>query len=329
MAQSLPPFTIPFKELKLKLKFYSMDNRDSNRVNMIRVTLQYCTDNTSATSGIPAFAPLLATAVNKLLLIDQLDQVAIATTGGVTLDTSNLRLAMMSLALKCSGAVVAYATAVNNNTLKAKVNFTDSDLKRIKKEEVDDVCQTIHDETNANISNAQNYGITPSDVTSLQTAINLYRTSVQNPRQALITKNDAKRQIKVLIDEIIKIIFKNQMDKMINTLKLSNPNFVNKYFEARVIIDLGKTTGKIRGTITDESKNKLADVSIKLRLTGETPVIHQTLSTPEGTFGIANIKPGNYDIEVSKSGFQTITETKVRFGPGKELQRRYTLTAVS
>jgi len=325
MAQPIPLPSIQLQDIKLKLKFYSMDNRDSNRVNMIRVTLQYCTNNSSATSGIQAFAPVLATATGKLLLIDQLDQVAMGTTAGVTLDTTNLRKVMTDLALKCAGAVIAYATSVNNNTLKAKVNFTESDLKRMKKEEVDDICQTIHDVTNANIGNAQNYGITASDVSDLQTAINLYRTSVQNPRQAIISKNDSKKQIKELINEIIKNIFKSQMDKMVNTLKSSNPNFVNKYFESRKIIDLGKTTGKLRGTTTDGGKKKLANVQIILRITAEKPIAHQTLSDTEGVFSIANIKPGNYDIEVFKSGFQTITEKNIRFGPGKELQRKYVM----
>jgi len=304
-----------------------MDNRDSNRANMIRVTIQYCTDNTSATSGIPAFAPVLNTASNKLLLIDQLDQIAMGTTTGVTLDTKALRTAMTDLSLRCSGAVVAYATSINNNTLKAQVNFTESDLNRMKKEEVDDVCQTIHDVTNANIANAQNYGISGTDVSDLQTTINLYRTAVQNPRQAIISKNDSKKQIKNLIDEVIKTIFKGQMDKMVNTLKNSNPNFVNKYFDARTIIDLGKTTGKLRGTVKDRPGTPISGVAIILKITSQADIAYQTLTDDTGIFGIANIKPGNYDIFVQKTGFTTITETNIRFGPGKELQRKYILIA--
>ena len=84
-----------------------MDNTDSNKTNMIRLTIQFCTNNTAATSGIPAFAPTLTTASAKLLQIDQLDQSALSKTTGVTLDTTNLRNSMTELALKCSGAVVA------------------------------------------------------------------------------------------------------------------------------------------------------------------------------------------------------------------------------
>lgn len=304
-----------------------MKTPDTNRVNMIRTTIIYCQSNTSATSGIPAFAPTLATSANKLLLIDQLDQLSVGTTTGVTLDTNALRKTMTEIALKCSGAVIAYATAINNNTLKAQVNFTKSDLDRMRKDEVDDACQTIHDVTNTNFGNVQNYGITATDVSDLQTTINLYRTSVQNPRQAIINRADANRQITELIRQIIDTLFKGQLDKMVVTLKTSNPSFHEKYFSSREIIDLGKTTGKLRGTVKDRPGNPISGAAIILRITSQTDIAYQTQTDTDGAFGIANIKPGNYDIEVSKTTFTTITETNIRFGPGKELQRKYVMIA--
>ena len=180
-----------------------MDNKSSNRANMIRTTETFCLTNTSATSAINAFAPALAVVTSKRTLIDQLDQIVMGTTTGVTLDTNLIRKTMTDIAVRCAAATFAYAAFAKNNTLKAQVNFTEAKLNALKKEEVDDVCQTIHDATNANIANAQNYGASPGDVSALQIAINLYRTSVQNPRQAKITKDDAARQIKELIRDIM------------------------------------------------------------------------------------------------------------------------------
>lgn len=298
-------------------------------MNMINTVIQFSDDNTSATSGITAYAIALSDAKTKVVLIDALDQIATGTTKGVTTDTNAIREAMSDIAFKCAAATFAYATFAKNNTLKAEVNYTRKGLNRFKKEEIDDICQTIHDATNTNITNVQNYGASATDVTNLQTAITLYRNASQDPRQKRISISDSKSQIKDLIRQIISVEFKGLMDKMAGTLKTSNPNFVNKYFLSRKIIDLGKTTGKLRGTTTDGGKKKIADVLIALRITGEKPIAHQTLSNSEAVFGIANIKPGNYDIEVSKSGFQTITETNIRFGPGKELQRKYIMLVPS
>ena len=150
-----------------------MRNRESNLVNMIRATLLYCNNNVAATAIILAFAGVKTSADNKLVLIDSLNQVVEGTTTGVTLDTKALKETMIQIAYKCANAVSAYATSVNNNTLKAKVNYTLSELRAKKKEDIDDICQTIHDEANNNLAVAGPFGYLATDVADLNTAIGL------------------------------------------------------------------------------------------------------------------------------------------------------------
>lgn len=302
-----------------------MENTDTNRVNMIRTTASYCDNNPAPTAGIPAFATLLTAVQAKLVLIDQLDQIAIGTTTGVTLDTNNLRATMSALALKCASAVTAYANAVNNNTLKQKVNYPASDFPRFKKEEVDDICQTIHDEANTNIAAAGAYGYAAADVTNLQTAIDLYRTSIQNPRQAIITKSSAINQIKDIIRDIIDNSFKGQMDKMVTTLKISAATFYNEYFQAREIIDIGATTAKVRGTVTDNEGNPLAGVKFIIFQTGTATVVNSNTTLADGKFNIANILPGDYDFSWDLAGYQPQRENGVRITAGRELRRTITM----
>ena len=64
-----------------------METRSANQVNEIRATFQFCTTNATSTSSILAFAGVLATVGNKLILIDNYDIIAEATTKGITLDT--------------------------------------------------------------------------------------------------------------------------------------------------------------------------------------------------------------------------------------------------
>jgi hypothetical protein len=126
----------------------------SNLVNMIRATLLYCANNAAATAIIANFAAAKSALDTKLVLIDQLSQIANASTKGVTLDTNAIRKAMTDIAFKCCNALTAYAVSVNNNTLKQKVNFSKTALNRLKKDEIDDTCQTIHDEADLNIAAA-------------------------------------------------------------------------------------------------------------------------------------------------------------------------------
>ena len=305
-----------------------MDNQDTNHVNMIRTTHDFCAANTAATAGILAFAPIVATVKNKLLLIDSLDIIALGTTTGVTLDTNALRTAMSDIAYKCASATFAYASSVNNNTLAAQVKYSRSAFDGFKKEEVDDICQGIHDLANTNIALVSPFGITAADITDLQTAIDLYVASIQGPRQARISISSAKSQIKDNIKDVIQNLFKKQMDKMIDTLKLSNKIFYDKYYLAREILDLGSTTGKLRGTVKDADGNPIANAAVSMNVTGQAVAKYTATTDASGFFSIPNISPDDYDIIVDAVGFQQYKELNVHFAPGKELKRTIVMLPV-
>src|SRR3972149_1700995 len=289
-----------------------MDNVSSNQTNMIRTTESFSINNASDTSGIPAFAPVVGVVTSKRTLIDQLDQIINGTTKGVTLDTILLRKTMTDIAVRCAAATFAYAASQSNNTLKAQVDFTETKLNAKKKDEVDDVCQTIREVTDANIANVSNYGVSAGDTSSLQTAINLYRTSMQNPRQAKITKDEATNEIKKLIRDVIDNSFKDQMDKMVNTLKNSNPRFVSRYFSAREIINLGSTTAKLRGNVfIDADENPAVNATVILFVTGETTPAYQTKTNTEGYFTLPNLAENDYDLKIILPTFQDYFESAI------------------
>jgi len=302
-----------------------MQNRDSNRANMLRTTANFCADNTSATSAIPAFATALTDTQAQIKLLDQLNEIDIGTTKGVTLDTNTLRKTMTLLAVKCASATFAYADSKKNNTLKAKVNFTEQKLNAYRKEVVDDLCQNIRDAANANIANVQNWGATPSDVSDLQTAISIYRNATANPRNAIIKRSDAKRQIKTIIRQLIDVNLKSRMDKMVSTLTLTNPTFVNQYFLAREIIDVGTHHTRFTGIITATNKKLLASAEIILKKTGEQIIAYQTKPKANGKFSLNKISPAIYDLYIITLDTTLHTETNITLKPGKETKRRITL----
>jgi len=63
------------------------------------------------------------------------------------------------------------------------------------------------------------FGIVASDVTDLQAAINLYRTKSQNPRQAIITRSQAKKHVAIMVKELIDDLLVGQLDKMVEYAK--------------------------------------------------------------------------------------------------------------
>jgi hypothetical protein len=302
-----------------------MQNRDTNSINMIRATILWCTNNTSATATIPVFATHLATIQNKLSLIDEYTQTALKSTKGVTTDTKNIRATMQLIAHKCASALSAYAATQKNNTLRAKVNYTLNNMSAKKKEEIDDICQTIHYEATIHLSVASGFGYAQTDLNDLQQAITLYRIRMQDPRQAIITRIQALQSLRAQLKEIKTILFKQILDSMVNTLRLSNPEFVRGYFQSRTIIDLGSTTAKLRGTIKSTNQHPLINATITIINPQTAEIIAQTQTNLTGKFGIYKIPAATYTIQYTHPTHQTHIETNIRIAPGKELKRKITL----
>lgn len=299
-----------------------MKNENSNRVNMINTIIAFCDANVLITAVIAMFATVLAAVKAKMVLINSLNQIGDGTTKGVTLDTNALRKAMTDLALKCANATLAFANSTNNNTLAALVNFSESKLNGLKKEDVDDACQGIRDATNANIAGAGPFGVAASDVTDLQAAIDLYRIASQNPRQAIISKSQAKKNVDIMVREVIDDLLIKQMDKMVNTLKPSQLDFWSGYKQSREIIDLGTTTAKVRGVVLDVEDVPLKGVSFTISKTGTDIEVKKVLSDTKGKFNASKLPSGDFDFKFELDGYVAETETNVHISNGKELKRK-------
>jgi hypothetical protein len=304
-----------------------MDDRFTNRVNMINTTIGFCDANAGVTVSLTAFVTALTTVKGKVVLVNGLNQIAKGSTKGVTEDTNLLRKVMQDIALKCGSGTTAFANTTNNNTLKALVDFSERDLNREKKEDIDDVCQGIHDATEANIASLAGFGIVAADVTDLQTAIDLYRIATQNPRQAIITKSQANENAKGIVTDIVRNYFEGVMDKIVDTLKISQNEYWKGYQQARKVIDLGSTTAKVRGTVKNELEVPLVGALFQIFDTGTETLVRQVQTDNVGGFNAPGLPSGDFDFKWSLPGYITKIEQNVHIGPGKELQRKVTLKA--
>jgi len=219
-----------------------MDKYNSSRTLMLKTTVQLCRKNKPITDTVPAMDPVLQTIETKLILVDNLNQIGTSPTQGVTIDTKLLRKAMTMLTLKSANALAAYASVTKKNELFEKTNHPEAFYNELRKDDADDASHEIHTLGEKHLKEAADYGYNAADLDNLKTAISLYRTAMQDPRQAIITSSQAKKQAKEILKDTINNNLNNQLDKMVNTLQTTQPNFYNKYQQARIIIQIGSRT---------------------------------------------------------------------------------------
>lgn len=157
-------------------------------------------------------------------------------TEGITTNKKNLRETAVNKTAATSGQIYAFAAKNGNEELKAAVDITKTDLKGLKDGELALRCQTIHDLALANKGALEEFGVTTAKLEELQTAITAYAQSVPKPRAAITNRSVIKAEIKQLFVQIDKI-FDEQLDKLIEIIAETHPNFAANYKAKRIIVD--------------------------------------------------------------------------------------------
>jgi hypothetical protein len=275
-----------------------MEEELNNKVRMINSVIGFVDADSAPYAGISQFPIVNGQVKTKMTIVDGLNLIAERTSKGVTIDVGVVRKSMEVIAEKVAKGTFAYAVASNNNTLKARVNYTEAKLSKRQKEDVDDVCQDIHDAAADNALAIAIYGVTASDILALQGAIDLYRPLTGKTRMTVVNINSAKQQMQDIVSGIIKFELKGEMDTMIGTLKSTNKTYYDKYFKMREVLDLGSTTAKVRGTVHDEDTEAFINgVKFTIYKAGTPDVYKSVLTTDKGNFSISDIAAGDYDLE--------------------------------
>ncbi|HRH50388.1 MAG TPA: carboxypeptidase regulatory-like domain-containing protein [Panacibacter sp.] len=289
-----------------------MNAKLESKLDMYRATQTYCDNNMPIVSTVPAFATAFtAFKANVTALIanaQQEDQV----TKGITTDKKVSKKTLAQLGADVAAPIFAYASSINDNTLKAQVNFSFSDLFKAKDELLPVRCQNIHDAGTAHLLALADFGITAPLLASLQTTIIAYKLKVPTPRNAAADKITIRLNQKNLFTAT-DLILKEQMDKTLAGFKAANPDFVNTYKANRVIIDPGKVTTELTGTVTNSvDSSPIKGASILIEETGVT-----TTTTPQGKYQIKPISHGTYTIKVTRTGYQDNIQSKINVKLGQ------------
>jgi hypothetical protein len=303
-----------------------MEQKIANKTDMIRNTWTFTKGNPGPMSFATAFALMVTDVGNNIVLIDALDIVMSGSSKGITLDTKALKLSMCTFAGKLCNNVGAYAGSINNNTLLARVDFTEDKLMKQVKDLVDDTCEEIKNAAQDSLVAAgAGFGFTAGDITALDTSIGLYRLAINKPRQKIISKKTAKAQIKAIQKHVVEDIFEAQMDKLVRNLEGGpDDDFFQNYFGSREIVDAGKTTGKITGIMQTIGGLPIPGGKLTVYVKDTLTVVGTSTTTAEGRFSVTKLF-GDYDCTWEKPGYSKAEEKGVNVGAGKKVQRIITM----
>lgn len=300
-----------------------MNDKQENKVSMFLVVDKVLTKFAADWAGNVAFAA--AVAVFRALLGEIMTKVEVQETAytGVTKDKKTARLAMKDSAMLVSGAVIAYASTVGNETLKKAVSFSASSIMQGRDTVAAQRARVIHDQANGVVALLADFGVTATVLSDYMDLIEAFEAMIPAPRVAIVMKKGAGQSLQLLIGNVL-VVLKDQLDKLMPQFKVSAPEFYEAYFDARIIVDTGsaKPSVVISGIASDLSTGlALEGVDVKVTV-GENPKVFKAVTLGNGLFKIglsASVVGVGALVKVvaSKEGYLDLVEG-VTVEPGKD-----------
>jgi len=153
--------------------------------------------------------------------IERIRQISMVQEGqitGVTKDKAKMRELMAEKGHKVETAVFAYASFSGNNKLQDRVSYTLSDLKYCRDTAVVDMLNVILTAGKQYLPELELFGIVQSDIDELESLIQNYSLTAEDPRQAITNRSRATAELKSALKEADKIL-KEQLDKVLFQFK--------------------------------------------------------------------------------------------------------------
>lgn len=229
-----------------------------NKLSMYETTIEVMDNNSAQVATIAALVAAKSDLVNKTVAIRAANTVQQKTTKGKTMDKADRKTLLADTAHAIAGSVQAYAAENGNNDLCMLVNFSRTQLLQADDEQIQQLCQLIHDEANAIVLDLADYGVDATKLTDLQGLIDAWHTQSQSPRVAISTRVAATSSLPDLFaaaDDILK----KRMDKLMDQFYLSDRTFYDTYKAARKIVNaghgssggVGSDSVRLTGNVTD------------------------------------------------------------------------------
>ena len=171
-----------------------------------------------------------------IVLIGDYRQVQEANTTGLTKEKVQLRSDLIKSILQFSAALKSYAIANKNNELKAKSDYSDSDLNRCPDPRLYDIGVLLLGSTAPLNGGLTNYFIGETELQAMDKLLAAFRLSIPQRRAATSRSKTSTVNIREVfrgLDELLK----EQIDVYMQLFRFSQPDFFNAYRNARSIVD--------------------------------------------------------------------------------------------
>jgi hypothetical protein len=215
-----------------------MDNQQRNRYLMYRTLSEFFSQNAESIARTPAVISAVADFNAVLVRLEQaMDRQETSAIGKTTKKAEAIERVVAAI-LPIRAALYDLARKTGRTETKTLANMSEWDLRKRRQTELLEHAVRVHRETTALIEELAPYGIDAETLAALDASIEALRTSINEKQVGVVDRVSARMEIANLIAEADDILFE-QLDRLIDLFRVTNPAFFEKYWIARSIPNLG------------------------------------------------------------------------------------------
>ncbi|RZT95925.1 carboxypeptidase-like protein [Ancylomarina subtilis] len=223
-----------------------------------------------------------------------------------------IRESVISQVLIFSNALQCLADSLSDTSMFEKVLVSQAELGRMSEIKFISYTKQVISLSRKHLDELAPYGVSEAKLVSLETDF----TSFLQKLEELIIRKDAKKDDKKGFSSLkkeINSLLNNKLDRRIENLRASYPEFVSQYFSLRKVSRPAHHSYDLLGYITDAATGKpiaygtawLEELDMKANIT-------QT-----GTFRFKSIPSGKYQLRVENMDYKTLYVPISRYAPEK------------
>ena len=215
-----------------------MNKKTSNKVTMYEGLLTVLNENADKVSPIEGFANAVEKFSQVTKAIANKDVEASESRKGKTETKHSYKEDLHTLLLPVCSALHLTGKAADNQELMAKAECNESDLTRMKDNDLLTFATTAVTEAKANASAILPKGISAEMLNDLEAKLAAFKASIGKQGSGVSSGKEARATMKDLIKKADDII-KNELDHYMKIARRTDEEFYTKYTGATVIKDLG------------------------------------------------------------------------------------------
>ena len=215
-----------------------MDKRFENKLIMLKAVLSLLQQNQSLWQDA---APLAAVYADLKELVAQIEKLKLFTTqsnSGLVAAKQNLQEMLINQAFELASMLFAFARRNNDAVLQAKVDFTISQLRNLRDDELATKCLSVLALGQSNDAALVEYGSTSEKLNQFGELTNQYVEQLPNRRVTVSERKMANEKIKNLLAEAL-LATTEQLDRQMVRFKSEQADFYTSYQNARKVVDYG------------------------------------------------------------------------------------------